>query len=590
LPDAVPVPLPHTPLRFLRALWPDADRGFLVLWWREDRHTEFVPISDLEARVPLLLERRGNVNVYFGMGLQAAALGRNGQRGSEVTVTAIPGLWADVDTAVGHSGANGKVYAPTKEDARLLIEAMPAPATWVIDSGNGLHAYWQFREPLVFASTEERLEAKRLVKGWEVLLRREAGRRGWTVDSAHDLARVMRLPDTVNRKDGLPDQHCTILLNLPPVLNPGDVEQWIPEGVSVEPTTSGDLPGGDFTVCNQAAIPDLVDVLASNDQRFARTWRGERSDLHDQSPSGYELSLTSQVINSRLVVDNQQLMDMCAAWRRKHATSKRPTDKGVRYYADLFRRARAREGRRDGDVVREAVRAQDEADHVERVVAAREEGRELDLIRRELPLDSVERIIKRGRTDARYYLVIGGEEIAVGTLTDLTNWRKFRATLGDQIKRLVGPSRRRADEWDRLVDLALQIAEEQDYGPDGSENEVLLTLLEEYVTIFLPRPRPGEPTDHRRHAVPHLKPWVNGGILGVHRGHFASWLEGREHRQRPSQEVRSFLRGTLGPSEQVNAVPLRGGKGVNRHYYCGPAPAWAAVEPDESAAEEGAPE
>lgn len=588
-----PQPQPYAEtVAFLRSLWPDEEgEGFLPLWWRDTHSTEFVALRNIETEVPRLLAERGDVNAYFGLGLQPSRLTRQ-QRGIEAQVIAIPGIWLDLDTMAGHSGGNGKVYPPDKPSAASILEGLPAQPCWVIDSGNGLHAYWRFKEPWYFSHMAENLAARRSAKGWEVNARKAASARGWTVDACADLARVMRLPGTVNRKEGLPDALCAVLRapSLPATLNPSDFELWVPDGVTIGPELHREpLAGGDFTIRNGAPIPDAVPLLSGMEPRFTKTWDRKRTTagpgaLSDLSSSGYELSLCTQMVNSGMDVDNQTLIDMCSAFRRlTDPRGKQALDKGVRYYEDLFRKARASRGQPDARVVREALAAQVEREKTEEVETAKEEGREIELLRTAIPagpdgrpignLDGLERIIKRGTTDARYYLVISGVEVLVGSLKDLQDWKKFRTYLGDQLSRLIGPVNRKANDWDRLVDTMLHISAKEEYGQDGDEWEILLDALEEYVATNTPVPRPNEPVV-KRHAVPRRLPWLHAEELGVSRSHFGAWLESHEKRRREIAEVRSFLRRILGESISVTARPYRNAasRPVTKNYYVGAVP------------------
>jgi predicted P-loop ATPase len=70
----------------------------------------------------------------------------------------------------------------------------------VVHSGHGLQAYWLFNEPWYFENEDEHRRASALVEGWQSWFRGNAGKRGWHVDSTHDLARVFRIPGTYNCK------------------------------------------------------------------------------------------------------------------------------------------------------------------------------------------------------------------------------------------------------------------------------------------------------------------------------------------------------------------------------------------------------
>ena len=98
------------------------------------------------------------------------------RRCSSNEVAGIVGLWADLDLK---SDAHKKTALPaTIEDAfKILPEQFPP--TFVVRTGNGAHAWWLFREPLIFESDEERADAANLALRWQSLLRLNASANGW---------------------------------------------------------------------------------------------------------------------------------------------------------------------------------------------------------------------------------------------------------------------------------------------------------------------------------------------------------------------------------------------------------------------------
>lgn len=148
------------------------------------------------------------LDVYYGIGLQEKAL-TSSTRGTANTVNTIPGPWLDIDIASpGHSSSD---LPATTEDALQILEVLPFEPSVVIHSGGGLHVYWLFKEPLVFANPEERSEAQKLLNQFQLVLRQEAKRHGWGMDNTSDLARVLRVPYTKNFKDSEHPRDVTIL-------------------------------------------------------------------------------------------------------------------------------------------------------------------------------------------------------------------------------------------------------------------------------------------------------------------------------------------------------------------------------------------
>jgi hypothetical protein len=77
---------------------------------------------------------------------------------------------------------------------------MPLPPSFFVFSGHGLYPWWLFKEPWCFADAAEREKAARLMRNWQAAISRLGRERGWQIEGTADLARVLRLPGTANRK------------------------------------------------------------------------------------------------------------------------------------------------------------------------------------------------------------------------------------------------------------------------------------------------------------------------------------------------------------------------------------------------------
>jgi len=198
---------------FLRLLWgPNPPAGFLVTWSKDlgpRSSSDSYPATDL-ARAAAAAVNEADLptgpgipnydwslgrEVYFGTCLQAEEPER-WRRGTASGACAIPGLWADLDVAgPAHKSAS---LPPTKEAAADLARRAPWPPSVLVDSGNGLQAWWLFPEPLLLKTDDDRKRAADLVARLQDCLRQNP--EGWDVDPTADLARVLRLPGTWNRK------------------------------------------------------------------------------------------------------------------------------------------------------------------------------------------------------------------------------------------------------------------------------------------------------------------------------------------------------------------------------------------------------
>jgi putative DNA primase/helicase len=234
---------------FFQLLYNENVPGHLVLWTRQDKKPHWLLANNLEAASRLAEHLSSTCDVYFGVALQdkeaAFAKWRKDNpyaprepttRGCSETAVALPGLWADVDVrGPAHKAIN---LPPSKAAARALIAEFPFPPPLVIDSGHGLQAWWLFRELWIFDSEEERQHAQALARRFLATLQAIAQGHGWQIDPTADLARVLRVPGTFNRKlNPLPVR--AVEYNETCRYNPSDFEEYL---IDASPTEDPPRP------------------------------------------------------------------------------------------------------------------------------------------------------------------------------------------------------------------------------------------------------------------------------------------------------------------------------------------------------------
>ena len=293
---------------FLNTLFADAvaENRRLCVFTLPDRRTRH--FSSLTAAALHAVEEAKTKEVYFGVGLA----GRNfGRRNSASDVVAIVGLWADIDLAAPWRA--DKPLPRTIDEARAILDKLPLAPSVLVDSGHGLHAYWLFKEPWVFEADNERIEAAKRAKGWVETVRNAARGLGWEVDSVGDLARVLRLPGTVNRKGAEPVE-VRVLESNDRRYNPDDFEPFTAEEVLTE---ADEVQVGALTLRPDAEPPaDKFAPLYQACPAFAQAWNRRRPDLADQSQSSYDLSLAD--IAALNGWTDQEIANLLIAARRKH--------------------------------------------------------------------------------------------------------------------------------------------------------------------------------------------------------------------------------------------------------------------------------
>jgi hypothetical protein len=118
-------------------------------------------------------------------------------RGEAKDTVGIPALWVDVDLWQEDSK---KPYPKTEAEALEAIREAGPPPSLVIHTGHGIQCYWMLREPWLFSDAADRTRAETLLRRWEATVRACLQKKGYTCDSVHDLARVLRIPGTKNLK------------------------------------------------------------------------------------------------------------------------------------------------------------------------------------------------------------------------------------------------------------------------------------------------------------------------------------------------------------------------------------------------------
>jgi hypothetical protein len=119
----------------------------------------------------------------------------DGKRGSGSDAAAFGCLWVDID--VGKKDKEGKAIGPQSDaDVDAMLAKYLTPS-FTVSTGHGTHAYWLLDEPIITSEPSERLAFKTaLVRLQKTMMSRS----GMHLDSVGDLARVMRVPGTTNRK------------------------------------------------------------------------------------------------------------------------------------------------------------------------------------------------------------------------------------------------------------------------------------------------------------------------------------------------------------------------------------------------------
>ena len=213
----------------MQTIYPDP-RGYITLWTLQDQKTYWLPAENTEKIIKLAAELCNKKNdVYFGVGLASEprkpTKNNPSPRTNNECVTFLPGLWFDFDieTEIKHN-----VPISIEKAVEFIESSIPFQPTILIDSGHGLHGYWLFKELWDITEPEERLKAADVLSRFQDYILNKGLEQGYKFDKTADLARVLRLPETINYKS-IPVPVKIYAIDDTERYNPTDYDSFLPE-------------------------------------------------------------------------------------------------------------------------------------------------------------------------------------------------------------------------------------------------------------------------------------------------------------------------------------------------------------------------
>lgn len=195
---------------FLSVMYGDVKEGYLTIpKFTGDKTTRYFNMDELNQSSHAAIEMRDSVDVYFGIGTRKRDLGKY-KRGSSADIHSIPCLWVEIDILGGHHAADD---LPTREQADEILQSFHLSPSIINHSGGGLHCYWLLDHTYLIESEDDRLYMSKLMKEFQQVFISIAGEQGFHVDHTADLARVLRVPGTYNRKSDDPKMVTTEYIN-----------------------------------------------------------------------------------------------------------------------------------------------------------------------------------------------------------------------------------------------------------------------------------------------------------------------------------------------------------------------------------------
>lgn len=169
--------------RFFAMLFGIASEGYVEIRpidhkYRPDwQKRDWIPVGDQVGFAERAVELKDDYHVFFGVCTRS-----NQGEGTKQYVDKMVGLWADVD---------GKLYEGGMKEVLETLQTYRLPPSAIVHTGHGHHGYWFLQAPYNLDQGHAQPEAMLKALQTDEL----------ESDPVSDLARVLRVPNTLNIKD-----------------------------------------------------------------------------------------------------------------------------------------------------------------------------------------------------------------------------------------------------------------------------------------------------------------------------------------------------------------------------------------------------
>ena len=227
-------------------------------WLKQSVRTYWWP-TDAIGELPIAKE-----DIYFGV--HPSSVSKGPKEATEISdIEAINCLYADID---GHD------FDDKEQAAKHVQKINPKPSV-VIDSGGGYHCYWLLDEPFILNTSLKRDIASRVQKQWVVYVGGDL--------AVHDIARILRLPGTLNYKYTPPRKVKEIYSYLDRVYSLSELEDFLPVDIDHRETMTKSVPTTSRP--NNLSPEEIVNLAmeSKTGDKFRRLYKGISSDYPSAS-------------------------------------------------------------------------------------------------------------------------------------------------------------------------------------------------------------------------------------------------------------------------------------------------------------------
>lgn len=450
---------------FLYTLFSDKPDDDYILIWKINRDNEkssawFKNIDEAAAYA----QKFKSEDVYIGCGVSPKNFGTY-KRCKADNIAGIPGLWLDIDLDSKDPKIHKKSNLPHDEkDIAQIMALIPYKPTIAINSGHGRQYWWKFKEFWSFDSNEEREKAALLALKFTRTVQHVVRQVGFDIDMTFDLARVFRVPDTMNNKSN------PVLVRMLQIndyyYEPSDFDDFLVTVEISEPaikprkvTPNTTLKHEKFVIKPDAEPPfDKFQALMEAEPKFKKSWEGKRKDFTDTSPSSYDFSLASFAFYADWTW--QEVVDLLIAFRRKHDFEKKLR---VDYYERTLTKAE------------ETVNVNKAKDNIDDIMMNINNSldRDNEDVRQDLSENlsrligiPITNIIKLVMDEPEYRLETPVANVNLGKVDGIIDQNNFRKSIAKATDYVM--PRMKAARWDQVAQALLKASKKIDMGIEGT--------------------------------------------------------------------------------------------------------------------------
>lgn len=444
------------------------DDEYILVWTSNPKLSYWFNHTDM------ILPDHFSRDTYFGLGTSPKNFGTK-RRCPADKITGIGALWLDVDIA-GPAHKKSNIPATEAEATTLLAKAFPdLIPSYIIHSGHGLQIYYLLDNWLQITD-DNREQVKTVLQGFSAIWREACKAEGYDADSVFDLARVMRLPGTVNIKIKEDIKTVVELKASPDIRYTFDQIKALVESIKVEqqPKPKPKTEPKPVEVLEAGKIDrDKWDALCMADLRVEQTWNQDRPDLQDQSPSSYTMSLGRLVYNAGW--SDQEIFNLLVAFRQKIGAEIK--EHAIKLTIQKYHSTPSEGVVRDDKEPESKEQTKESSEEQATEEISREDKFKKLSAGLDLPVKSITRF---EATPPEYTLTMNNDiVIALGTIEGITDQKRFRNAVAAAAGIL--PKKFKPDAWDNAVRFMLSLCDYESAGPEATEAGQAIEWIQAYL-------------------------------------------------------------------------------------------------------------